>query len=753
MTSYHSSVFAPRKEQPIVIIVPVYRGLQDTQRCLESVISAQNRHPWRVLIIDDRSPEPELSAWLERFAAQHVDRVHLLRTPQNLGFVRSVNLGMEQTAGSDVVLLNSDAEVGGDGWLDRLRSACYRDARTGTATPWSNNATIFSYPAFPEGGSLPVGETTASMARLCAEWLDSQTLEVPTAHGFCMYIRRECLDDIGLFDAAAFGRGYGEENDFCLRASQKGWRHVQALDVFVYHRGSVSFGAERDERVQEALAVIRQRYPYYEGRIQSFIADDPARIHRLTLDIARFVSRPKTRILLVSHDGEGGTERHQRELIAAFSGEAAFIRLTPCPGGVQWFLADGTPQGRWYYRMPDENDALREHLRLLDVEHVHYHHWYGLPESILSLADELGLTYDVTLHDHYAYCPQIHLTQEGYQYCGEKGPEQCQRCLQNHPAPDGTQDIGRWRERHARLLARARYVISPTHDVAARVWHYFGLRAHVAGHDQLSPSNVEPRPAPRPIQRGEGGTPPRLRVAIIGALGQIKGADLLESVALLAAQKKAPIEFHLVGYAYRRLQTLPWAALIIHGRYADETLPHLLEWIQPHVIWLPSRVPETYSYTLSAALNGGWPVATVKLGALAERLHGRPWSWLLPPDADARRWLQFFLDLHTRYLLSPAGPQSIVPVAEAPFDTSHSGPALDYRRDYLPPSRIHPQPARAVGLLASSPRTRLRQPRLISLRLRILRALVTLRSTPVFTSLAARIPQNVQRRVKRWLVH
>ena len=58
-----------------------------------------------------------------------------------------------------------------------------------------------------------------------------------------MYIRRAALADVGLFDADAFGRGYGEENDFCLRASARGWRHLLACDTFVYHEGTVSFGA------------------------------------------------------------------------------------------------------------------------------------------------------------------------------------------------------------------------------------------------------------------------------------------------------------------------------------------------------------------------------------------------------------------------------------------------------------------------------------------------------------------------------
>ena len=43
-------------------------------------------------------------------------------------------------------------------------------------------------------------------------------------------------------DAVTFGKGYGEENDLCMRARARGWRHVLAADVYVHHVGGRSFG-------------------------------------------------------------------------------------------------------------------------------------------------------------------------------------------------------------------------------------------------------------------------------------------------------------------------------------------------------------------------------------------------------------------------------------------------------------------------------------------------------------------------------
>lgn len=735
---------------PVVIIVPVYRGLDDTQRCLQSVLRASNQTPWRLIVIDDASPEPELRAWVQQWSeAQEPARVLLIRHEANRGFVHSVNEGMALAQGSDVVLLNSDTEVTA-GWLDRLRSACYRAHDIGTATPWSNHATIFSYPHALEGGAPPPGWTADAMAQLCQRWLANQSVEVPTAHGFCMYIRADCLAAVGAFDADAFGLGYGEENDFCMRARLAGWKHVHALDAYVYHRGSVSFGAEREKRVQAAIAVIRQRYPDYEATIHRWIQDDPTGPARRLLDLARLADPDRARVLLVSHDGSGGTERHQRELAAALGGRATFVRLQPCPGGVAWSVDNGGTPQRWHYRVPDEYDQLLDDLRALRLDLVHFHHWHGLPTMLLELARHLGLPYDVTVHDHYSYCPQIHLSQDGTRYCGELGPAQCQQCLQRHPAPGGGRDIGAWRRLHAAFLQQARHIIVPSRDVATRIWRHFGLSTRFAPHDQLTRgADVEwPTPVAPTPRHGS-----RLRVVIIGALGPIKGADLIERTAALARQRNAPVEFHLIGYAYRSLRTAPQTALTCHGPYDDQDLPALLAWLQPDLVWLPSRVSETYSYTLSAALAAGLPVAATDLGALAERLDGRPWSWLLPVEADAQEWLELFVRLWQQHW---SGQFSEVPVARSrglPGTTAPQPAPLDYVTEYLPNPAGQPlnPTALAHGLHRAK---RHLPPSQVGVRWRH-RALVLLarwRAAPGLRAVAKRIPLPWARRVKRWLL-
>lgn len=268
----------------IDIVVPVYRGEAETRRCLESVYRAGVAAAYELVVVDDASPEPGLVDWLSGEAAR--GRITLLRNPTNLGFVGSVNRGMALHPERDVVLLNSDTEVAND-WLDRLSRCAGAAPDIATVTPFSNNATICSYPYDGWPGEVPGQLGLAALDRLFARVHDGVTVELPTAVGFCMFIRRACLQQIGAFDAEAFGRGYGEENDFSLRASKAGWRNVLCADTFVYHRGGVSFGAERDALMAAAGQVLKARHPDYDMRVAGFIGGDPLRPLRDAIDRAR----------------------------------------------------------------------------------------------------------------------------------------------------------------------------------------------------------------------------------------------------------------------------------------------------------------------------------------------------------------------------------------------------------------------------------------------------------------------------------
>lgn len=666
---YRESLIVQRikpKVNKVDVIIPVYRGLEETRACIESVLTAVTAISHEIIVINDSSPEPELISYLEALACK--GDITLLHNIENLGFVGTVNRGMRLHLDRDVVLLNSDTEVASS-WLDRLFSVAYANPHIATVTPFSNNATICSYPHFCESNRLPRGESAASLDAKFAAANTGEFVEIPTAVGFCMYIRRDCLNEVGLFDEEAFGKGYGEENDFCMRALQREWRHVLAADTFVYHAGSVSYGENNPLR-QKATEVIRRRYPHYDYLVQRHISEDPARKYRLSVTARRFKESGLPVLLYVMHSVGGGTEKHIQDL-SRMLGERLRI-LVLRPSGERTVLLESIDSMDGFSICCDpvlQYKELMEIITACNVSRIHVHHVLGHNlDFIRRLILNLALPFDFTVHDYYTVCPQINLVNEYGRYCGELGLSSCQACLEKRPASGGL-DIESWRARHVWLVNEADRVIVPCEDVANRMRRYFPHREFLLSpHPDLSTVDFVPMVR---SARLAGDEP--LKILILGALVPHKGMYHFE--ACIRASNKAclSLEFHHLGHY--QLTQADFTGCLMHGPYQEEDLQKYIDNIRPHVVWFPVQIPETFSYTLSAALRARLPVIAPNIGAFPERLSGRPWSWLVPWDLPADKMIEFFMTIRRDHFLS-----------ESPLQV-HGEPAVIrssfYEKDYL----------------------------------------------------------------------
>jgi GT2 family glycosyltransferase len=273
----------------VSVVIPVYRDLQATQACLRSVIDSGLPDDTTITIIDDMSPEEEVSEYCQEVAGKFGFK--LISNEENLGFVRTANKGFTLCPEADIILLNSDTIVP-HGWVQRLQACAYREPDVGTVTPFSNNGTICSYPVFPLANELPREWPTAELDRLFQSANAGLYAEIPTAVGFCMFIKRSCLNQTGPFNEEKFGQGYGEECDFSLRASPLGWKHVIAADVFVYHEGGASFASESSERKRKADRVMNELHPKYHDTVSDFVQTDPLSDLRMRVDVARIAAKP-----------------------------------------------------------------------------------------------------------------------------------------------------------------------------------------------------------------------------------------------------------------------------------------------------------------------------------------------------------------------------------------------------------------------------------------------------------------------------
>lgn len=250
-----------------VVVIPVFNAPAQLHRCLDAVRRTVDAST-DVVVIDDGSTDPAIAELLESLT----DEWTVLRQAENRGFVATANRGMIEAGRRDVVLLNSDTIPAGD-WLRRISRCADSDPSIASITPFTNNGEIASLPAFCRAS--PVPDDPEAWARACREASVPVYPEIPTAVGFCMYLRRACIDRIGGFDEAAFGRGYGEENDWCMRAASDGWRHVLSDDAFVAHEGNASFGPLGLGPGDAAMRKLLERHPGYLRTVEDFIRRDP----------------------------------------------------------------------------------------------------------------------------------------------------------------------------------------------------------------------------------------------------------------------------------------------------------------------------------------------------------------------------------------------------------------------------------------------------------------------------------------------
>jgi GT2 family glycosyltransferase len=624
----YSMIPSFERRMAISIVIPVYKGFKETRHCLESVLADRVRAPDEVIVVDDCSPDREISTWLRSLS--ETGAIRLIRNELNRGFVASVNIGMQEAGTNDVVLLNSDTIVP-PGWLGRLEQQAYGRERVGTVTPLSNNATICSYPN-TMGGPLPTGYSIEQIDTAAKIANPGMSIKIPTAVGFAMYIRRQCIEDVGLFDEETFGLGYGEENDFSLRANSRGWLNILACDVFVYHHGEVSFGVN-SSRKESAYKKFTTKHPYYEKALQEYVSKNLTAASQFRLSARLFEGGSKNVILLVTHDLGGGTERHVQELIWNYSGVYEFVLLRASGRNCKVTIPSLEGHATLVFDQCDI-DQILEVLASLSIKKAHIHHVFGLTLNLRQILKSLDIPFVFTLHDYHVLCPRINLGHPRTgRYCLEAPVAVCNSCIAASPEPQiEAKNIFAHRWKYDWLISEAESVICPSEDSKARLIRYgFDERISVNPHENL-PSSEADEPAL--------GVRQTIRVGLIGVLALHKGLDVVKETIM--ASGKENIEFVLIGKSNPPLKFARRVKYHETGHYREDDLQNMIATHDIDVLWFPAVWPETYSYTLSAALVSRKPIVAVNLGAFPERLKGRKHTCLVSHLADTAEWIASF---------------------------------------------------------------------------------------------------------------
>ena len=597
------------------IIIPVFNGSQWLKRCVESVLGRTQNIDYRIMFIDDCSTDIETVHMLESFEHTHPERILLLRNTENLGFVLSVNRGMRFSR-NDVVLLNIDTEVT-PGWLSTLADTAHSSPNIASVTPLSNEASIYSLFQSPGERAWFKKMGSNASARLLRVLSERRRPEIPVGVGFCMYMRRDAINAVGYFDTV-FGRGYGEENDWCLRASACGWRHLLEDTVFVAHEGHVVMRATGDllpgqTTIQAHENILDQRYPEFRQHVAAFQKKDrvlPALRNRM-----RNLLRPQTldrlSIAYILHnapraDAFGGTQLHVWDLITELRSSADILVMYPVSGNLcvhryigDWEEVWTVPVERSDAMSAAAGDVLAQHPR--DV--VHVHHTMGFSFAILTIAKQSGARVLYSVHDYYALSSEPTLTDRNGSYHGVAS--WWKRC------PGMRCRHGQWRNAAKKALASVDVIIAPSESALSLFDSVF---SSVGGMRRIIPNGVMHMSGTCIDGRKDGPV-----VCFLGCTHAVhKGRFLVEQVLQELMQRG--IRCVVLGADANAFAKFHSPLVSCMGRYRRSDLPNIFKSMNPHLVAILSTYPETFCFALSESWKAGIPAYVTPMGALKERM-------------------------------------------------------------------------------------------------------------------------------------
>ncbi len=603
----------------ISIIMPVYNAFDLLAETLGRVV----RHtdlPWRLIVIEDCSSDDRVRPWLRQWhAALEPDiqaQVTLLENEKNQGFIRSVNQGFARALphGDHVVLLNSDALVP-PGWASRLIRPLGRHEQVASVTPMSNDAEIFTVPVICARTDLAPGQGDEIDNQARRFNPDVVLEDAPTGVGFCMAMHIDALRQVPEFDLG-FGRGYGEEVDWCRKLAAYGWRHLGHGGVFVEHRGGASFGtAQKRDLVQANNRIISRRYPGYDRLVQDFIRADPLATPRLALALVGAGQRQAEVPVYLAHDLGGGAEHYLQRRIAEGldAGHAAVVLRVG--GAAVWQIElhsiEGLVRGE-----TDNTDLVRQLMRLLPRRRVIYSCGVGADDPLLvpKLLGELGQggghSLEFLFHDFWPISPSYTLLNGDGAYQGLPDPARNTDRAHEAMGPGGVRiDLAEWQQGWGRALEQAKKITVFSADSQALVAQAYPQvvdKIEITRHRLL---HDVPQVAPGKAPDG---------VPVIGVLGNIgvqKGAAVLRDLSRYLA-KTGRARLVVIGNLDPAFSLAPPAH--VHGSYEIGDIPALIKRYGISKWLIPSIWPETFSYATHEAIATALPVWCFDLGAQGE---------------------------------------------------------------------------------------------------------------------------------------
>lgn len=310
------------------IVVPVYNALDDVKKCLESLQRCIDGLIVKIIVVNDGS-DGATTRWLREYCGNK-PVFKLIEHEKNAGYTKAVNTGLKATTADYAITQNSDTIVS-PGWLTGLIRCMNSSPTIGIVGPLSNAASWQNVPNLrDEQGNFAVndlraGYTVDDMARAVRQASTKTYPRLPFVNGFCFMIKRAVIDNIGFMDEENFPVGYGEENDYCIRALDAGYELAIADDVYVFHAKSKSFGHNRRKELSsQGTENIKKKHTALKFYAYVEIAKKTSDLDKIRSKINRILKTQEV-------DIEKGHKRIPHLSVATIDMHGTSVKLSPEP--------------------------------------------------------------------------------------------------------------------------------------------------------------------------------------------------------------------------------------------------------------------------------------------------------------------------------------------------------------------------------------------------------------------------------------
>lgn len=593
-----------------IVITAINGGFIKYIQCIANILQVKNELSFDLIIVNcdilDKSQSGKLHEIADKFGFTYLNS----NNKKSIGNL--INHAISMHPDRDVLWLDSDSEVF-DNFLDRMHAIAYAQTNCASITPISNNAASFGYPLTSQDNLYALLVEDKNINILAADVNSGINVEAPTGLGYCLYIKRVSLNQVGMFDEK-FCSQHAMIHDLCWRFVKSGYTNLITPTVFVRQYASTTYEQKKNGFFLEHLLQLREKHPDYLVAISDFISADPLKSSRIRLDARTWLSTHKYEqtVLHLVHAKGGGTQGFIDALTLRLNSMNIGSLILHCSdtNALKADVASNDFPNLEHINFSYSPEELEALILGAKVKHIHVHSLISFDYPLILCLKELKKRSDikitVSIHDYDWICSAINLMPDAAAfdatYCTNPKNARCILCDRRLCNSTFTKRLY-----SKALFSFADRITVPDEDVADKMSSLFpDVEFCIVPHNEDYQF----------IKTNSSAENQKLIIGCLGLIQHTKGFNVVEKLTKYIKDNNLNAECVIIGSCPRNLHPVTRTT----GPYNRDNLTQFVQSEHPSVWFQTSIVPETYSYTLSEMLATDIPVACFDIGAPARRL-------------------------------------------------------------------------------------------------------------------------------------